>query len=131
MNTEIDELSFYSLSHPDAVYFIHQHVVDAYKAQTADENTKPIGLIFSLIGLYLYLEKNYTGRQVQLAHMKLANNKKVWPKIELPKDRGQITITDVLKAEPGEARDLMIKEWCRSVWAAYKTSHETIAALHP
>jgi len=93
---------FYTLSHPDKSYFIHQHVVDAYSAQTADENTKPIGLVFALVGLYLYLEKNYTGRQVQQAHMKLANNKKPWPKIELPKDRGAITVTDVLNAQPGE-----------------------------
>jgi len=131
MTKEIDELMFYTLSHSDKAYFIHQHVVDAYKAQTADENTKPIGVIFSLIGLYLYLEKNYTGRQVQLAHMKLAENKKPWPRIELPEDRGSITVTDVLKTQPGEERDLMIKKWCVSVWSAYERSHETIAALYP
>jgi hypothetical protein len=123
------ELSFYTLAHPDTVNFIHQHIVDAYQAQTADAMTKPIGLVFSLVGLYLQLEKNYTGREVQLAHMKLAKNKKLWPAIELPLNRGQINVTDVLKADAGEARDIMIRHWCESVWAAYKESHKTVAAL--
>jgi hypothetical protein len=81
---EFEELSYYTLGHPDTVYFIHQHIVDAFQAQTADKNTKPIGLTFSLIGLYLYLEKMYTGRQVQQAHMKLAQNKKSWTMLDLP-----------------------------------------------
>ena len=46
------ELSAYTLSHPDPS-FIHQYVVDAFAAQTADENTKPIALTFALVGLYL------------------------------------------------------------------------------
>jgi hypothetical protein len=42
-----NELSFYTLAHPNKAYFIHQHIVDAFKAQTADHNTKPIGLTFA------------------------------------------------------------------------------------
>ncbi len=125
----INELSFYSLGHPDKAYFIHQHVVDAYKAQTMDGKTSPIGTTFSLIGLYLYLEKNYTGKQVQLAHMKMARNKKPWPKIELPEDRGEITVKDVLETEPGQQRDEMIRSWCSSVWKRYEASHEIIREL--
>ena len=123
------ELTYYTLGHPDPLYFIHQHVVDAYQAQIANENTKPIAITFSLIGLYLYLEKNYTGRQVQLAHMKLSQHKKLWPKVELPNQMGEITISDVLQATPGQMRDAMIKEWCASVWRAYKNSHATVASL--
>ena len=126
LSHEFHELSFYTLDHPDKVYFIHQHVVDAYQAQTADTQTKPIGLLFSLVGLCLYLEKNYTGRQVQLAHMQLAKNKKNWPSIDLPDTKGKIDVTYVLKSPAGSARDQMIKEWCTSVWKAYKNSHKTI-----
>ena len=61
---QFHQLSFYTLAHPDKKYFIHQHAVDTYQAQMADENTKPITIIFFLLGLYLYHEKNYTGRQV-------------------------------------------------------------------
>ena len=123
------ELSFYTLDHPDKIYFIHQHIVDAWQAQTANENTKPIAITFSLIGLYLYLEKNYTGRQVQLAHIKLSQNKKTWPKFQLPDQRGDLTVTDVVQAKPGQDRDSMIKDWCASVWGAYKNGHETVASL--
>ena len=51
------ELSYYTLAHPDPA-FIHQHIVDAFIAQTADENSKPIAVAFALIGLHLYLDKN-------------------------------------------------------------------------
>jgi hypothetical protein len=126
---EFEELSFYTLGHPDMAYFIHQHVVDAFQAQTADKNTKPISLTFSLIGLYLYMDKMYTGRQVQMAHMKLAQNKKAWPTLDLPQQRGTITVSDVLKVEPGLKRDLIIRDWCSSVWTAYKNCHDVIATL--
>lgn len=123
------KLSFYTLAHPDPVYFIHQHAVDAFAAQTADANTKPIKLTFGLIGLYLFLEKGYTGKQVQNAHVKLSQNKKAWLSLALPAHRGAITVSNVLQAEAGEPRDLMIRKWCESVWAAYENWHQAIAHL--
>lgn len=45
-----NELSCYTIAHGDAA-FIHQHIVDAFIAQTADESTKPISLTFALVGL--------------------------------------------------------------------------------
>jgi hypothetical protein len=119
------ELSYYTLAHPDPA-FIHQHVVDAYGAQHANENSKPVAVYFTLMGLYLYLEKNYTGKEVQLAHMKVAKTKKEWPQFDLPNDRGEVTVSDVLNAPPGEARDEMIRRWCVSVWNAYKQVHEKV-----
>jgi Family of unknown function (DUF5946) len=71
------ELSCYTLTHPDPS-FIHQHIVDAYTAQNANEITKPIAVVFALIGLYLHVEKNFTGRQVQRFHMKLAKIRRPW-----------------------------------------------------
>ena len=79
MPTEIDEfhdLSFYTLGHPDKEYFIHQHIVDAFKAKAADSSTKPIGLVFALIRTLPVPREGIYGRQVQRAHMKLAENKK-------------------------------------------------------
>jgi hypothetical protein len=58
------ELSCYTCSHPDPL-FIHQYAVDALTAQQADENTKPISIVFALIGLYLHLEANFSGKKVQ------------------------------------------------------------------
>jgi hypothetical protein len=122
------ELSFYTLAHPD-ISFIHQHVADAQTAQTADKNTKPISIIFSLVGLFLYVEKNYTGKQIQQFHMNMSKNKRTWPSVVLPAKRGAINASDVLAISPGPERDNMIHKWCVSVWDAYKDSHETIKDL--
>ena len=85
-----NELCCYTLAHGDRS-FIHQHVVDAYAAQTADDRTKPIGLAFALIGLYLHVEKHFSGREVQRAHMLLAKHRRVWPSFPLPRNRGSLT----------------------------------------
>jgi hypothetical protein len=122
------KLSCYTQTHPDPS-FIHQHVVDAFAAQHADENTKPITLAFALIGLYLHLEKNYSGKEVQIAHVKLAKHRKQWPKFNLPDFRGNITIYDVIDAPKGLKMDEMIHKWCVSVWEAYSESHKKVAAL--
>src|SRR6516165_5849131 len=90
-----NELTYYTLSHRDP-RFIHQHVVDAYAAQHADEQTKPIAVVFSLAGLYLFLEKNFTGRQVQQMHIRLAGRRKQWPRLPLPAGpRGAVTVSAV------------------------------------
>lgn len=123
-----NELTYYTMNHPDPS-FIHQHVVDAFCAQYADEHTKPIAITFALVGLYLYLEKNFSGKQVQQAHVLLTRYRKQWPKLNLPKYQGNITASDVLNASPGAERDELIKKWCASVWEAYKENHEKVAAL--
>lgn len=125
---QYNELSFYTLAQSD-ISFIHQHIVDAHIAQTADEMTKSISITFSLVGLYLYIERNFTGRQVQQIHMNMAKNKRQWPKFVLPVLRGDINVSDVLAASPGTERDKMIRKWCESVWDAYKESRGTIIFL--
>ena len=124
-----NELSYYTLSHTDPS-FIHQHAVDAFAAQTANAQTKPITITFALMGLYLYLEKNYSGKQVQMAHMKVAQNKNiVWPRFILPTQRGVVTVADVLQGNPGEERDMLLNKWCVSVWDAYAKSHKQVAGF--
>jgi hypothetical protein len=122
------ELSYYTLAHPSPA-FLHQHLVDAYAAQYADRSSKPIGVVLALIGLYLSVEKGFTGRQVQRAHMQLGKRHRQWPQMELPVDRGAVTIADVLAATPGPARDAMIHEWCASVWKAWAGCRSQIVEL--
>lgn len=123
-----NELAYYTLSHGDP-YFIHQNVVDAFTAQHADEQTKPIAVVFALIGLCLSVEKNFTGRQVQQMHMRLARNRKQWPRLPLPGERGHITASEVLAAPSGKERDQMIHAWCASVWQAWEASRPQIVGL--
>src|SRR5258708_4857524 len=125
-----DELAYYTLEHARTdPSFIHQYIVDAYAAQHANAKSKPITVAFALIGLYLHLEKEYSGKKVQEAHMQLAKQRKQWPVFPLPEKRGEMTALDVLKAPPGAARDEAIREWSRSVWAAWHASHKAIAEL--
>lgn len=123
-----DELCAYTLTHGDAE-FIHQHVVDAFAAQHADETTKPIALTFALVGLYLHVERGLSGRQVQRAHMKLARRRREWPTLLLPPDRGVRTAADVMRAAEGRDRDTAIHAWCAGVWEAFRENRPTIARL--
>jgi hypothetical protein len=123
-----EALQCYTLAHGHPS-FIHQHVVDAWAAQHADARTKPIGLVFALIGLHLHVDKGLSGREVQRAHMALAQERRQWPSVPLPVERGTVTATTVMAAAAGPERDKAIDAWCASVWAAFRDSHETIAAL--
>lgn len=125
---QYNQLAYYTLAHPDPA-FIHQLVVDAHTAQIADERTKPIAVVFALIGLYLHLEKGYTGKQVQRAHMQLAKWPNTWPKLPLPQLRGDIRIDHVLAVEPGPARDATIERWCASVWESWREARPQIVEL--
>lgn len=119
------QLCYYSLADQDPA-FIHQHVVDAFAAQHADEQTKPIKLTFALIGLYLHVEKQFSGKRVQRVHTHLAATKRVWPSLALPGDRGSLTVADVLAAPAGPERDKAIHAWCVSVWQAFRNCRQTV-----
>lgn len=109
--------------------FILQNVVDAHHAQIVTKETKPVVIIMALVGLYLHVERGFTGLQVQHVHMQLGREKRQWPKIVLPQNRGSITENDVMRAPEGNERDAAISEWCRSVWDAYAENRSTIVDL--
>jgi hypothetical protein len=123
LENKFQALCFYTLMHGGAA-FIHQHVVDAYAVQTADENTKPIKVFFALAGLYLLHQKKYTGKQIQQAHITITRGSKEFPTFVLPAHRGSITVAQVQATSPGALRDEMIYTWCANVWQA-------VISLHP
>ena len=126
-----DELTAWTLSQRESG-FIHQHVVDAWAAQQATEKSKPISVAFALIGLYLLLEEGFSGREVQLVHMRLAQpqgrlaGRKEWPHFPLPKERGRIRVSEVVAASEN-MRAQAIESWCRSVGEAWEGSHQAVA----
>ncbi len=122
-----ENLCYYTLAQRDPA-FIHQHVVDAFAAQDSSEEDKPIRLTFALVGLYLHVERGFLGKEVQLAHMKLARKKQTWPTLARPEDRGAINAATVLAA-PRDDRDKLIDAWCESVWEAFSDGHDTIKKL--
>ena len=126
MRSAYDEVYVYTMGRPG---FILQHVVDAYGAQTATSDSKPMGIVFALVGLYLHVEKHFSGRQVQKVHAQLARRKRAWPVMHLPTDRGDMTVADVLAASAGTERDRSIDAWCVSVWNAFYASRPYILRL--
>ncbi len=121
-----DELALYTLSHREKE-FLHQHAVDAYAAQHVSQDTKPVALAAALIGLYLFAEHGYSGRQVQQVHILLGNRMKTWPLFPLPQPRAALTVADVLRAPEGGERDRMIRDWARSVWDMWRKCHVEVA----
>jgi hypothetical protein len=126
MRAAYDELYVYAMGRPG---FPLQHVADAFAVQNANQETKPMAVVFGLVGLYLHLEKQFCGRQVQKVHMQMARQKRNWPALSLPADRGRLDVADVLAAPAGPERDLAIDNWCRSVWNAFAGNRQTIMAL--
>jgi hypothetical protein len=124
----MNELSYYTLAHGDPS-FIHQHVVDAYGAQHLRQSTSTIGPAFALAGLYLAVERSFTGRQVQQMHVRMARTSKQWPAFAPPNDVGPLTVGDVVAVEPGPPRDEAIMRWCASVWAASSAEHDRVRAM--
>jgi Family of unknown function (DUF5946) len=122
------ELSLYTLSHGDT-FFIHQVAVDAYAAQHAGPASKTITIAFALVGLCLLLERGYTGKAVQRAHMRFANRSKRWPSFDPPAHRGSVTVADVLRVVPGSERDTAIMRWATSVWTAWERAHPAVHTL--
>jgi len=76
-----------------------------------------------LIGLHLALEKGYTGRQVQLAHMELGRTKRTWAWFDPPTEY-RMTVADVLQAEPGAERDTVLMEWAAAVWQSWNHAQD-------
>ena len=123
-----DELCAYALTH-GGKQFIHQHVVDAYAAQHVSKDTKPVAMAAALIGLFLSVERGYTGRRVQLVHMQLGNKMKAWPLFEAPEKPARLTVMDPLSVPSGPERDDKIKEWGRAVWEMWRERHAEVERL--
>jgi uncharacterized protein DUF5946 len=125
----MNELSYYTLAHGDPA-FIHQHLVDAYGAQHVPRQSRStIGAAFALAGLYLAVERGFSGRQVQNMHMLMASKSKQWPRFEPPQEVGPLTVADVLGVQPGQRRDQELLRWCASVWLAWSSEQDRVREM--
>lgn len=123
-----DELSFYTLAQPREES-IHQLAIDTFTAQHATSAGKPLAIVFAVLGLYLHAERGFSGLQIQRVHMQLAPLRLPWPLLPLPAHHADLTIADVLAAEPGPARDALIRRWCVAEWQVWTDGRAAIAHL--
>jgi len=88
-----------------------------------------MAVVFALVGLYLHVERNVTGRQVQKVHMQMASRRREWPRLSLPRESGGVVIADVVAAPAGERRYALIRAWCESAWETWWESRLQIVEL--
>jgi len=124
----MNEMTYYTLAQGDPK-FIHQHLVDAYGAQHVRQSSSTIGAAFALAGLYLAVERGFTGRQVQKMHMRMARTSKQWPRFDPPENVGPLTVADVLAVAAGPGRDEKLSQWCASVWRAWSSEHGRVREM--
>ncbi|MBV1855274.1 DUF5946 family protein [Catellatospora tritici] len=122
------EVSGYVLAHAALLGPWQQTTIDAYAAQHVAPTTPAIGLAFALNGLYLVLERGFTGFQVRDAHGYLANTADGWPTPHPPPDTGPLTVFDVAMAEDPDQTAAAIHRWGTSVWQAWRHAHAEVAA---
>jgi hypothetical protein len=123
-----DELSFYTLAQPRSE-FIHQLAIDTFTAQHATATTRPMAVVFAVLGLYLHAERGFAGLQIQRVHIQLAPLHLPWPSLSLPPQHADLTVADALAAAPGPARDAMIHRWCVAEWQVWSDNRAVIAHL--
>lgn len=56
----------------------------------------------------------------------MASKTKIFITLNLPEDRGQVSVKNVLDEPAGTKRNMKIMEWCRSVWSTYADQHRKI-----
>ncbi len=122
------ELTAYTLSLGDPD-FVHQHVVDAYAAQHSGPAVDGRRTGLALIGLYLYLERGFSGRSVQQAHTRLARRSGPWPPVSVTAPITGLTVDDILATPPGPRRPSLVHEWAVVVWRAWEDRRPDVTVL--
>jgi hypothetical protein len=126
------EVTGFELQHA-ALGRLRQLGVDAYGAQHAGDDGRAIRVPYSLVGLYLALERGRSGVEVRDAHRRMGRPAASWPAFRRPADMGSITVLQVavagVRAGSVEGHADMVLRWARSVWQAWSTEHAAAAAL--
>jgi hypothetical protein len=129
---ELDgEVTAFGMLHPATLGRWHQTCVDAYAAQHVGPLTKPITLAFALNGLFLVVERGWSGIAVREAHGHLARRvpRESWPTYPAPQDLGVVTVLDVALAPTPEDQAVAIETWGASVWEAWRHVHDDVRRL--
>jgi hypothetical protein len=127
------EVTGFGLMHQARLGRFHQLAVDAYGAQHPGVDGRAIRVAYSLVGLYLALERGWDGVGVRGAHQAMGRPAESWPDFQAPPSRGAVTVLDVAKrgARIGSVEGHVdaMNLWARSVWEAWTQHHPQVADL--
>lgn len=127
------EVAGFELSDPLLVSRFHQLTVDAYGAQHAGGPTGGIYVAYSLVGLYLALERGWSGTMVRGFHGRMGRPDATWPALPRPPSTGDLTVADVVaagvRAGSRDGHALLVERWGRSVWEAWAPQQAAVASL--
>ncbi|MBW4043030.1 MAG: hypothetical protein HIU86_13075 [Acidobacteria bacterium] len=119
----LHEVLGFEFQHPVMLRY-HQLTVDAYGAQHAGGQAPGIRVAYSLAGLWLALEHDFTAEDVRAVHRRMGHPTSTWPAFEPPVPPQQwLTVLDVADAgvrqhsDGGHAR--AANRWAESVWDAW------------
>ncbi len=107
----------------------HQLLVDTYGAQHVGPRSPAITGAFGLIGLYLTLERGWTGLRVRAAHQALAARYRDWPLLGRPPEAASMTVQDLAFAGTPAEYVEVLHDWAGTVWASWRREHPRIAEL--
>ena len=120
------ELLGYEIEHSVELGYLHQLRIDAYGAQHVGPDQPPIGPVFALNGLYMFLERGSGNADVRTAHGIMANSYDDWPVLTPPATVGQLTAYAVLNA--GSVRDVeaAMVRWGEQVWESWPATDQDV-----
>jgi hypothetical protein len=127
------EVEGFEMAHPSLVGRFHQLAVDAYGAQHAGGDTAYIRVAYSLVGLYLAIDRGMTRIQIREVHREMGRPDPSWPPFPRPDATGVVTIVDVadagFRAASVDGHADAVQRWAGDVWAAWGERREAVAGL--
>ncbi|WP_427888115.1 DUF5946 family protein [Kribbella sp. GL6] len=124
------ELLGFEVENAARLGYLHQLRIDAYGAQHVHPDAPPIGPVFALNGLYMFLERGSGNLAVRTAHGIMANSYDDWPRLVPPARAGELTAYDVLTAGGVDEVESTLLRWAREVWDSWPdTERETVRDL--
>ncbi len=122
------EVLTFEMEHLPQLGRYHQLAVDAYGAQHAGAPSPPIATAFGLIGLYLALERGWSGTAVRGAHQYLAQRHSTWPRFRGRADGSVLTVAEVAGAIAPDDHANRVQAWARSVWDSWAPEHPHVGS---
>jgi hypothetical protein len=120
------QLLGYEVEHAVELGYLHQLRIDTYGAQHVSPHMPPIGPVFALNGLYMYLERGSGNIDVRTAHGIMANSYDDWPMLTPPATVGELTAYDVLTAGSVHDVEAALITWAEQVWQSWPAADQDV-----